>query len=58
MEEGQRMAIDNFYVVLILQSVASFVGAYLGARYLPTLIEGGRCSHCGLAWNVVNVRHI
>ena len=41
MEEGQRMAIDNFYVVLILQSVASFVGAYLGARYMPPLIEGG-----------------
>jgi hypothetical protein len=40
MEKGGCMTIDNFYVVLIFQSVGSFVGAYLGARYLPTLIEG------------------
>lgn len=35
------MTIDNFCVVLILQSAASFVGAYIGARYMPPLIEGG-----------------
>lgn len=35
------MTIDNFCAVLILQSAASFVGAYIGARYMPPLIEGG-----------------
>lgn len=41
MEKDQCMAIDNLYVILILQSAASFVGTYLGARYMPPLIEGG-----------------
>ena len=34
------MAINNFYVFLILQSVGAFVGTYIGARYMPALIEG------------------
>lgn len=29
----------SFYLELIVQSLASFIGAYIGARYLPPLIE-------------------